>query len=183
MTNISSSNKKVIIIVAATDFRDEEYFIPKQILENARVGTITASNISGPTFSVGGKEVISCLSLDDIKPSDYNAAVFVGGPGCLQNLDNERSYRVIREAISQNIILAAICISPVILAKAGVLNKKKATVWSSDTDKSPVQILEDNGAIYQETAIVQDGNIITGNSPDAASEFGNAVLSVLSAPL
>jgi protease I len=58
------------------------------------------------------------------------------------------------------------------LAKAGVLKGKKATVWSSPMDKSPIKILTQNGAIFENLDVVVDGNIITANGPQAAEEFG-----------
>jgi len=72
-----------------------------------------------------------------------------------------------------------LCILPVILAKAGVLKGKKATVWSSLMDRVPVRILEENDAIYQEKSVVVDGKIITANGPAAAEEFAKAIVEVL----
>jgi len=86
---------------------------------------------------------------------------------------------VAQETVSQNRVLASICISPVILAKAGVLEGRKATVWSSVMDRSSVRILKDNGTIYQDEDVVVDGKIITGNGPAAAKEFGQAIVEAL----
>ncbi|PIR71487.1 MAG: hypothetical protein COU43_02395, partial [Candidatus Nealsonbacteria bacterium CG10_big_fil_rev_8_21_14_0_10_37_25] len=76
-------------------------------------------------------------------------------------------------------VLASICISPVILAKAGVLKGKKATVWSSPMDKVPVRILEENEAIYQDKSVVADGKIVTANGPAAAEKFAKAIITAL----
>ena len=172
-------NKKIAMVIAFRDFRDEEYFTPKAILEKAKAKIITVSNKSGTAIGADGGDVEVDLLLENLNPADFDAVVFIGGPGCLNNLDNEESYRIIKETVSQNKILASICISPIILAKAGVLKGKKATVWSSPMDKSPVKILEENGAIYQDESVVVDGKIITGNGPGAAKEFGEAIVKVL----
>jgi len=172
-------NKKIAIIVAFKDFRDEEYFVPKEILEGAGAEVKTASNKMGRALGADGGEVEIDLLVKDLNPADFDVVVFIGGPGCLGNLDNENSYQVAKETVSQNKILASICISPIILAKAGVLKGKKATVWSSPMDRSPVKILEENGAIYQDELVVVDGKIITGNGPGAAKEFGEAIVEVL----
>lgn len=173
------ANKKIAIIVAFEDFRDEEYFLPKEILEKAGAEIKTASSQMGTAIGVDGGEIEIDLLISGINPADFDALVFIGGPGCLEYLDNENSYKIIKETISQNKVLAAICISPIILAKAGVLKRKKATVWSSLMDKSPVRILEENGAIYQADSIVIDGKIITASGPVAAKEFGEAIIQVL----
>ena len=126
-----------------------------------------------------GGEVNVGLLVSEINLADFDAVVFIGGPGCLENLDNESSYKVAQETVSQGKILASICISPVILAKAGVLEDKEATVWSLTLDRGPVVILKENGAIYQDKTVVVDGKIITGNGPEASKEFGEAILKLL----
>jgi len=173
------TGKKIAIIIAYKDFRDEEYFIPKEVLENAGAEIKTASTKKGTAIGADGGEVEIDLLVSEINPADFDAIVFIGGPGALKYLDNEDSYQLAKETISQNKVLAAICISPVILAKAGVLEGKKATVWSSPMDRGPVKILENNGAIYQDESVVVDEKIITGNGPAAAEEFGETIIGVL----
>jgi len=170
------SDKKAVIIIAFRGFRDEEYFVPKEILEKGGIEIKTASNQKGTAIGADGGEVEIDLLVSEINPAEFDAVVFVGGPGCLLNLDNENSYKVTQETVSQNKILAAICVSPAILAKAGVLQGKKATVWNSLMDKSAVKTLKENGAIYQDEVVVVDGKIITGNGPDAAKEFGEEII-------
>ena len=171
--------KKIAMIIAFKDFRDEEYFVPKEILEKAGAEIKTVSNKMGTAIGADGGDVKVDLLVSEINPAEFAAVVFIGGSGCLENLDNESSYRVAQETVSQNRVLASICISPVILAKAGVLEGRKATVWSSVMDRSSVRILKDNGTIYQDEDVVVDGKIITGNGPAAAKEFGQAILEVL----
>ncbi|MCD6402456.1 DJ-1/PfpI family protein [bacterium] len=172
-------NKKVVMIVAFRDFRDEEYFIPKEILLAAGAEVKTASNQKGKAIGAGGGEAEVDLLVSNINPEEFDAVVFVGGPGCLENLDNDVSYKVIKDTVSQNKVLGAICISPVILAKAGVLEGKEATVWSSPMYKSPINILEENGANYTGESVEVDGKIVTANGPAAAKEFGEKLVEVL----
>ena len=172
-------DKKIAIIIAFKNFRDEEYFIPRKILEEAGAKIEVVSNEVGTALGVEGLQVNTNTKLSDLDISNFDAVVFVGGPGALDNLNNQDSYRVIREAVKQNKVLAAICISPVILAEAGVLNGKKATVWTNPLNKEPKKILEENGAIFTEQNVVVDGNIITANGPDAAAEFGKKLVEIL----
>ncbi len=165
--------------MAFRDFRDEEYFVPRDILEKLGAEVKTASNQKGTALGADGGETKVDFLVSEINPTDFDAVVFVGGSGCLENLDNEDSYRVARETVAQNKVLASICISPVILAKAGVLEGKKATVWSSSMDRGPVKILEDNGAIYEDKPVVVDGKIVTANGPVASEEFANAIVGIL----
>jgi len=171
--------KKAAIIIAYKDFRDEEYFVPKEILEAAGVKIKNVSSQMGQALGADGGQVKIDLLVKDLNPADFDAIIFIGGPGCLKYLDNEDSYRVAKETVSQRKLLAAICISPVILAKAGVLERKKATVWSSIMDKSAIKTLEEKGAIYQAKDVVADGHILTANGPAAASKFGEAIIDLL----
>jgi protease I len=171
--------KKAVMIIAFREFRDAEYFVPKEVLEKEGIEVKTASNKLGIAIGADGGDTKVDLLVSQINVSDFDAIVFVGGPGCLKNLDNQDSYRVAKEAISQNKVLAAICISPTILAKAGVLKGKKATVWT-DFTKSQAKILEKEGAVFENKSLVIDGKIITANGPKVAAEFGKAIVKMLS---
>jgi len=172
--------KKVLFVIAKTDFRDEEYFIPKGILEK-EFTVETASNGNKGEIALGflGGEANIDINIKDVNVDEYDAIIFVGGAGALKNLDNEDSYRVIREAFEKNKLVCAICIAPTILAKSGILKNKKATVWHSDLDKSPIKVLEENGAIFVDEDVVEDENVITANGPRAAEKFGKKILEKL----
>lgn len=171
--------KKIAMLIAFRDFRDEEYFIPKQILEEAGAEIKTASKERGTAIGADGGEAEVDFLIEEINPADFDAIVFIGGPGALKYLDNEKSYQLARETIKADKVLGAICIAPAILAKSGVLKGKKATVWSSVMDKSAVKILEENGAVFQKDSVVVDGKIITADGPGAAKEFAEALIELL----
>lgn len=175
---VGFQGKKAVMIIAFRDFRDQEYFLPKEILEKAGVSVKTASNKMGKAIGADGGDTEVDFLISEINVKDFDAVIFVGGPGCLDALDNENSYKVAREAISQDKILAAICISPVILAKAGVLEGKRATVWT-DPLGSQAKILKEYGAIFEKKPVVVDGKIVTANGPGAAKEFGEKILELL----
>ncbi|MDD5551879.1 MAG: DJ-1/PfpI family protein [Candidatus Pacebacteria bacterium] len=170
-------HKKIAaIIIASEDFRDEEYFRTVEELSKNEIEKKVISTKKGIAKGADGGEVNIDLALEDFKVRDFDAIVFIGGPGALDELDNKRFYRIAKEAVLKKKILAAICISPTILAKAGVLEGKRATVWASTLDRQPIKILEDNGADYINESVVQDGNIITANGPQAAVEFGKKIV-------
>ena len=171
--------KKILFIVAFRNFRDEEFFVPKEILEKNGIEIKVASTQKGLALGADGGSVEVDYSLDEIKIDDFDAFVFIGGPGMVENLDNPSFQTLAKEAFEKNKFLAAICIAPALLAKAGVLKGKKATVWSSALNRHPIKILEENGAIYQDQNVVVDGNLITANGPTAAKEFGEKILEII----
>ncbi|MBU0476742.1 DJ-1/PfpI family protein [Patescibacteria group bacterium] len=172
-------DKKAAIIIAFRNFSDEEYFIPKQILEEAGSKITTVSASLGVAIGSQGGEAEVDILLENLKVEDFDAIIFAGGGGALKYLDNENSYEISRTAVAQNKVLGAICIAPVILAKAGVLSNKKATVWSGVMDRSSIRILKEKEADYQDTSIVVDGRIVTADGPAAAKEFGGVIIKLL----
>ncbi|TAN33770.1 DJ-1/PfpI family protein [Patescibacteria group bacterium] len=171
--------KKVLFVIAHEGFRPEEYYEPKKILMAAGVEFVTASNAAGMATPKFGDELAKVdLVLDDVKTDDYNGIFFVGGPGALEHLDNEKSYRIIKEAAEKGKVFGAICISPRILARAGVLKNKKATGWNKDNELG--KILADAGANYIKESVVVDGKLVTASGPSAAQEFGKKILDKLS---
>jgi len=172
-------NKSILMVIAFKDFRDEEYLKTKYLFQVAGGKIKTASTQKGTAVGADGNAAEVDVLIKDANPTDYDAVVFIGGSGALTYLDNEDSYKLARETIADNKVLAGICISPVVLAKAGVLKGKKATVWTSSMDKSAVKILEENGATFQDKPVIADGKIITGNGPDASDEFAMKIIEVL----
>ena len=176
-------NKKALMVIAFENFKDEEYFLPKEILEKGGVEVKTASPKKGIAIGSEGGEAKVDLLIEEVDLDEFEAVIFVGGPGALDYLDNEKSYALLRKAKEKQKIISAICIAPLILAKAGILSGKKATVWSSPFDRQPIQILEERGAIFVEKSVVVDGKIITANGPSAAEEFGKTILKLLTLSL
>lgn len=177
-TNLGQ-NKRAAFIIAFEDFRDEEYFVPKEILKKAGLEVVTVSTDRGKAKGADGATTEVDLLLENLEVDDFEVITFIGGPGALDHLDNENSYEIAKEAAKKDKLLSAICIAPVILAKAGVLEGKEATVWSSSMNKDSIETLEENGANYHDRAAVIDGNIVTAEGPQAARKFGEAIIHAL----
>jgi protease I len=164
--------KKVAMIIPFKMYDIDEFRIPKGILEKAGVKVTVVSSQAGIATMEDDKAPVDIV-LDQLKVEDFDVIVFVGGYGTPEYIDNPIANSVAQAAIKQNKILAAICWAPVILAKAGVLKGKKAT---TSTDRSA--IVKGGGEIVFESVVV-DGNIITGDGPMAAEDFGQAILAKL----
>jgi len=168
--------RKVVIVIAPAEFRDEELFETKRIIENAGITTVLASKSIGVCKGKLGGIATAQITLKDIKVSEYSAIVFIGGGGAECYFDDPLAHSLATEFLSASKIVSAICIAPVILANAGILKGKRATVWQSGS-----RTLELSGAIYSGNPVEYDGNIITGNGPDAAEQFGRSIVKGLAA--
>jgi protease I len=171
---VSGLEKKVLFVIAPANFRDEEYLYPREILEKEGANVSVASaNLHG-AYGMLGARVQPDLLLSKVKVDEYDGIVFIGGIGAELYWNDEQALRICQEAVKEGKILAAICIAPVILANAGVLEGVKATVLSSEKNR-----LIERGAIYTGRKIQVDGKIITANGPNAARDFGNSILEAL----
>ncbi len=167
--------KKAVIIIAKQDFRDEELLEPKKILEDNGIEVRIASTVLGEVKGVLGAKVKTDLLVKDIRVPDFDVLVFVGGAGAAQYWDDLLAHKLVQDTLKDpNKILAAICIAPVTLAKAGVLKDRKATVWPSESEQ-----LKSRGANYTGNDVEKDGNIITASGPSAAKELGEEIVKAL----
>jgi len=173
------SKKRVVLIIAYQGFQDFEYSETRNVLEKAGADITVASSLKGEAQGKLGKKIEVDKTLEEIKAEDFDALIFIGGPGALEYVDDPLAHQLATQTVNQGKILGAICIAPEILAKAGVLKGRKATVWSSAIDRSPIELLKENGAEYVDQDVVVDKNIITGNGPSAASEFGRKIVDFL----
>jgi len=166
-------NKKVLMVIAPVDFRDEEYFETRKILEDLG-NKITVVNSTGqPSKSMFGKIVKPDKAIHDVNANDFDAIVFVGGSGAAVYFDNQYALNLAREFSKSGKITAAICMAPSILANAGILDGKKATAFPSE--KNNINAV----GTYTGKPVEQDGKIITGNGPQAAKEFGKRIAEAL----
>ena len=166
--------KKVVIVIAPRGFRDEEYQQPRTILEKEGAAITVASTSLEPATGMLGAEVKPDALLKDIAAADYDAVVFVGGTGAREYWNNPVAQSLAKAGSLGGKIVGAICIAPVILANANLLTARKATVFESEKMK-----LRSKGAILSTKHVEQDGNLITGDGPSAAGEFGRALLEAL----
>lgn len=168
-----AANKQIVMIIAFERFRDEEYSFPKEVFEKAGIKVTTASSKTGTATGKLGMEARVDITLEQVRVADYDAVLFIGGPGSFNYYDNEECHKIAQETIEQNKILGAICAGPGILARAGVLKGKKATMFE-DTGE-----LAKGGAVYTGKGVEIDGKIITATGPSTAKAWGEAIVRAL----
>ncbi len=170
----SVKGKKAVMIIARSNFRDEELLKPKEVLEkNGVIVTVASSSLKEATGMMGDK-VKPDILFTNINVSEYDAVIFVGGSGASEYWDNPTAHKIANDANNAKKIIGAICIAPVTLAKAGLLTNKKATTYSST-----VSDIKSAGAKYSGADVERDGNIITASGPPVAQKFGETIVNAL----
>ncbi len=165
--------KKVLMVIAPNDFRDEEFFETKEVLEKSNIDITVANSTGQPSKSMFGKIVTPDKNFYDVDTKDFDAVVFVGGTGAAAYLNHKRALELAKEFYDSGKVVSAICIAPTILANAGILNGKKATAYPSQ--RNSINAVGD----YTGSNVTVDGKIITGLGPQAAVEFGKKIVEAL----
>ncbi len=168
--------KKILMVIASSNFRDEEYAEPRKLLEAAGAKITVASSSLNESVGMLKKEKVKPDALiSNVKAEDYDAVIFVGGAGAKEYFDSDDAHKLAKDANAKEKIVAAICIAPSILANAGILKDKEATAYSSEKKN-----LTEKGANFKNEDVVADGNIITASGPPASAEFGKKIIEKLS---
>ena len=162
---------RILIIIAQKLFRDEELDIPKRLFEANGIKVDVASVTTEIAVGKLGMQVNPDLSFKDAKSDDYDAIMIVGGPGAPELKNYPEVLNLIKEFDKKQKLVTAICIAPTILAKAGILKGKKATVFPTGADE-----LKMASAIYTGDHVTVDGRIITGDGPESAKIFAEKVI-------
>ena len=168
---------KALFVVAQNNYQSQEYGIPKQILTAAGMEVVTASKNLGRCLGSHGGSTEATTTLEKANISEFDVILFVGGPGAVHYQHDPQAHLLARKALAQRKIVAAICIGPTILAHAGVLNGRKATVWNLDGQQEAM--LKKNGATYTGDDVTVDGFVVTANGPQAAEKLGKTILDLL----
>lgn len=172
--------KTVALVIAEQIFRDEEYEKPKEILEGKGIRVLTASTTLVKAFGKLGMVVKPDILVKDLRDQELDALIFIGGGGSSQYFNDETAHNVAKLFNKPGKVVGAICIAPVILANAGLLKGRKATVFPDGKDA-----LKAGGAAYTGGQVEIDrsqpnqATVITGCGPEAATVFGEALAELL----
>ena len=166
--------KAVLMLIAPSDFRDEELLVPKRIFQDAKFEVTVSSDTDQTARGMLGAVSHIDLNIDKVNPLDYDAIVFVGGIGVNKHkiYENTKYLNIAKTAAYRGKIVAAICLGTKVLANAGLLTRKRATGWDKE-------YLREKGAFVQEEGVVKESNIITAYGPVFAKEFGELIKKAL----
>jgi len=165
---------KALIIISQNNFRDEELFVTKKILEKNKIRVdVGAPELKECSGMLGGK-IMPDVLLKGIDCKNYDAVIFAGGSGALKYFNDESALSLAKDAFISCKVLGAICVAPGILANAGLLKGKNAAAFESVKD-----LLKKKGANNLDKGVVVDGKIITSNGPLLSEEFANEIVKSL----
>ncbi len=162
--------KKALLVIAQKGYQDVELKGTRDGLLAAGFSVVFCSSEAGECIGKYDGRETAQIAMKDVELSEYDRVAFIGGPGAFALADDNDALTLAGAVEKAKKPLGAICIAPTILAAAGVLRGKKATVATPSEEQVP--FLESKGATYTGEPVTVDGLIVTANGPNAAVEFG-----------
>ena len=162
-----------VIVPLAEGFEEIEFSTIVDVLRRAGID-VTVAGIKGDIIEgAHGIKMAPDISIDKVKAGDFDIIILPGGsPGFVNLGEDQRVLKLVKEMYDGDKYVTAICGAPSVLAKAGVLKGKRATVFPGMENTL-------TGAQYSGDRIVVDGKIITSQGPGTAMEFAIKLVEVL----
>lgn len=167
-----------VAILATNGFEQSELEKPKEALEAAGATTVIVSlskeNIKGWKDKNWGNEVAVDQTVNEAKAEDFDALLLPGGvisPDTLRM--NEKAVNFVKGFIKANKPIGAICHGPWTLINAEGVKGKKVTSYAS------IKVdLINAGAKWEDSEVVQDGNLVTSRQPEDIPAFNKAIIAL-----
>ena len=162
------------LILSANNFEDTELLVPLYRLREAGytvdIASLTRETIRGKH----GYEVPVNKVFKDIVPAEYGVLILPGGKAPAAIRDDPAVQEIARSFIAEGKPVAAICHGPQILVSAGLLKGRRATSYESVASE-----LKEAGALYEDSEVVVDGQLVTSRKPDDLPAFSRELMRIL----
>jgi 4-methyl-5(b-hydroxyethyl)-thiazole monophosphate biosynthesis len=161
---------KRVLVPLAEGFEEIEAVTIIDVLRRAGLRVDVASLGALRVAGSHGITLEADIAIDDAKADEYDLIALPGGmPGTLHLREDPRVIRLVREMEAGGKGVAAVCAAPSVLAEAGLLRDRRATVHPA-----AASFLSD--ARVEDVRVVRDGRIVTGKAAGTAMEFAFALV-------
>ena len=159
------------MVPLANGFEEIEALSVVDVLRRAGIQVDTVGVVGSVIEGAHGIRVMVDKTLNQISENEYSSIVLPGGSPGYQNLGrSSKLMEMLKNFNKQGKLICAICGAPTILAKEGLLDDKKATVYPG---------YEKTLSYPRGNRVVIDENIITSQGPGTAMEFALKIVEKL----
>ncbi|HTY20984.1 MAG TPA: type 1 glutamine amidotransferase domain-containing protein [Geobacteraceae bacterium] len=162
------------LIISADNFEDSELLVPYyRFLEEGievDVSSFRLENIRGKH----GYEVPVARTFSQVDADCYGILLLPGGKAPSSIRTEQHALEIARSFFARNRPVAAICHGPQILISAGLVRGRRATCY-----RAVAQEMIDAGALYEDSEVVVDGNLVTSRRPADIPAFMRETMRLL----
>ena len=164
-----------VLVPLAQGCEELEAVTVVDLLRRAGIGVVTAGLDAQPVRASRGMILLADMTLDAALQQEFDMIVLPGGlPGADHLRDDPRVIELLKKMAASDRYTAAICAAPRVLARAGLLDGKRATSYPGALDIDAVPGIE-----YLEMPVVTDGRVITSRGPGTAMDFALTLIEAL----
>lgn len=163
-----------VLFFAAPLYEDLELWYPKIRLEEEGARTVVAGLGERTYQGKRGYPITVDASVDEVAARDFDGLVIPGGyaPDILRR--SPRVLQLVREIFEAGKPVAFICHAGWVPISAGILRGKRGTSVGAIKDD-----LVNAGLLWEDSAVVVDGNLISSRTPADLPAFSKALIAAL----
>jgi 4-methyl-5(b-hydroxyethyl)-thiazole monophosphate biosynthesis len=158
------------LVILADGFEETEAFTVIDVLRRAGVYVTTAGLNTTIVESMNKVRTMADKKLSDLNENGFDAIILPGGPGYRALMNSDAVLKLIKDFDKSNKLIAAICAAPAVLAKAGILEDKIATIYPGMESMLPKP---------RDAKVIVAGNVVTSRSPGTAMEFALKIAEIM----
>jgi len=162
----------MVYVLMVDGFEDIEAIEPIDIMRRAGISVKLVGVSAKKMTSSHNITIETDIEIGDVSKEDMEMLVLPGGPGHTNLDESAEVHDLISYAVTNDIYIGAICASPSILGKLGLLDGKNYTCFPGFEKFAP------KGIFSSEKAVL-DGKIITARGAGAAADFGFVMTELL----
>ena len=170
---------KILVAVPPTGYHDKELAQILAVYDLNKMPYEFASREAGPAKGTFGGRVNVSLSFEDVilrKEEEFDALTILGGHGAQTHFWNSvdlielvKIFRIHKK------VIGGISTGPVVLARAGILKKRPATVIAGN----PIREMMKMDVKYENKPVVFLDRIVTARDPTDAKRFAELIVEYL----
>ncbi len=162
----------ITVVVAFGSHNETEYEGVINAFEDSGIRTETVSTQAGEAKGDNDGVIAIEKTISEVKDPGLGV-VIIGGGKCMVLWEEQDLIGLVQQTNDKGDLVAAICAANGVLAAADIVDGKTAC-WANYPTLDGM--MEEAGCTDSGKLVTVDGNLITGNGPPAAEEFGAAIL-------
>ncbi|MEW6350082.1 MAG: type 1 glutamine amidotransferase domain-containing protein [Thermodesulfobacteriota bacterium] len=168
---------KKVAILAEEIYNEFELWIPYyRLLEEGAQVSVIGTGTAAVYHGKYGIPVKVDNAASEVSAGDFDAVVIPGGYAPDKMRIHPEMVGLVKSLYLQGKVVASICHGGWMLVSAGILQGKKATSYVAIKDD-----MTNAGAIWEDSQLVRDGNLITSRKPEDLPAFCRTLVDAIAA--